>query len=75
MTTRPRTDSATSPLHPIVDQPTNKSMVFQDIPIEKIDIGKIEPQIPTDLGKYYELSKHSFILPVSEIIVLCKLST
>ncbi|CAG9856709.1 unnamed protein product [Phyllotreta striolata] len=51
--TRSRTDSGTSPLHPIVDQPTSKPIVvFQNIVVEKRDNGKIEPPlpIPVDLG-------------------------
>ncbi|CAG9835889.1 unnamed protein product [Diabrotica balteata] len=50
LVTRSRTDTATSPLHPIVDQPTLRpTMLFQEID-DKKDEKRDAPPIPKDLG-------------------------
>ncbi|XP_028130186.2 protein TAPT1 homolog isoform X1 [Diabrotica virgifera virgifera] len=50
LVTRSRTDTATSPLHPIVDQPTLRpTMLFQEID-DKKDEKRDAPSIPKDLG-------------------------
>ncbi|XP_072384699.1 protein TAPT1 homolog [Diabrotica undecimpunctata] len=49
LVTRSRTDTATSPLHPIVDQPTLRpTMLFQEID-DKKDEKRDAPPIPKDL--------------------------